>query len=320
MCKSSCAALCFFSVAATVVSAQPAKIQDTYALGIDDQIMVKALDAEEVSTTAPLRIDTRGNITLPMIGRIHAAGLTTDKLGEIITDHLKKYLQHPDVSVYLVEMRSQPISVIGAVQTPGVHQLQGHKNLFEVISMAGGVRPDAGYTIKITRRCEWGRIPLPSAKDDSTGQFSVASVTIKSIMEAENPEENIEIKPDDVISVPKGELVYVVGAVRKPGGFVLGENEHMSALQVLSLAEGLDHFADAHHAKIMRPTPGSESRTEIPIDLNRLLNGKANDLALQANDLLFVPLSGKKAAATQTVATALGMGSSIGTGLILYRH
>jgi len=295
-------------------------VPGTYLLGIDDQIMVKALDSEEVTTTAPVRLDGRGNITLPMVGQVHAAGLTTDQLSATLAQRLKRYLQHPDVSVYLVEMRSQPISVLGAVQTPGVHQLQGHKNLFEVISLAGGIRPDAGYTVKITRRLEWGRIPLSDSKDDSTGQFNVASINIKNIMEAVNPEQNVEIKPNDVISVPKGELVYVIGAVRKPGGFVLGQNEHISALQVLSLSEGLDRFADARHAKIMRPVPGSESRVEIPVDLKALLNGQTKDLALQANDLLFVPLSGKKAATAETITTALGMGSTIGTGLVLYRR
>jgi polysaccharide export outer membrane protein len=296
-----------------------AQTPDTYALGIDDQLMVKALDAEEVTTTAPIRIDARGNITLPMIGRIHAAGLTTEQLADLLEEQLKKYLQHPDVSVYLVEMRSQPISILGAVTTPGVHQLQGHKTLFEVISLAGGVRLDAGYSIKITRRIEWGRIPLPDAKDDPTGRYSIASVNIKNIMDAENPAENIEIKPEDVISVPKGELIYVIGSVRKPGGFVLGENQHLSALQVLSLAEGLDHFADSRHARIMRPVPGTEARMEIPLDMKALLDGKTADVPLQANDLLFVPNSGKKAAAAQALTTVLGMGTSIGTGLAIYR-
>jgi len=276
--------------------------------------MVRALDAEEVTTPTPIRIDARGSISLPMVGRLHAVGLTTEQLADLIEERLKKYLQHPDVSVYLVEMRSQPVSVLGAVTNPGVHQLQGHKTLFEVISLAGGLKPEAGYSIKITRRLEWGRIPLPDAKDDSTGGFSVAGVNVKSVMDAKNPAENIEIKPEDVISVPKGDLIYVIGSVKKPGGFVLDQNEHLSALQVLSLAEGLDHFADSRHARIMRPIPDSDARTEIAIDLKALLDGKEPDIPLQANDLLFVPNSGKKAAAAQAVTTALGL-----TSVALYR-
>src|SRR5437588_8180707 len=100
---------------------------------------------------------------------------------------MKRYLQEPDVSISISEFRSQPISILGAVQNPGVHQLQGKKNLFGVLSLAGGLRHDAGYRVRITRNLEWGRIPLPNATDDPNGQFSVASVSVKSIMEASNP-------------------------------------------------------------------------------------------------------------------------------------
>ena len=308
------------AVALTAQTKEIAKTAaSTYALGPDDQIMINALDADEVSTKAPVRIDSRGNVNLPMVGRIHAAGLTPDQLEEVIETQLKKYVQSPDVSVYLVDMRSQPISVLGAVSQPGVHQLQGHKTLYEVISTAGGIRQDAGYQIKITRDLAWGRLPLPDAKDDPTGRFSVASVNIKSIMDASDPAENIEIKPNDVISVPKGELVYVIGAVRKPGGFVLGENQTLSTLKILSLSEGLDRFADTHHSKIIRTDPKSQARTEIPINLKAMLAGTTPDLPMQPNDLLFVPLSGKKAATVRGLETVLGMGASIGTGLAIYR-
>src|SRR5207253_975846 len=108
-----------------------------------------------------------------------------------------------------------------------------------------------------------GRIPLPTANDDGTGQFSIGSVNVKSMMDGTKPLDNIEIKPNDVISVPKADIVYVVGAVRKSGGFVLGENETLSTLQVLSLAEGLDRVAAAQNAKILRQTPGTSDRTEV---------------------------------------------------------
>ena len=193
----------------------------TYTLGAGDQIVIRAVDIEEIDNK-PVLIDTRGNINLPMVGRIHAAGLTTEELESEIKTRLKKYLNEPDVTVALAELRSQPVSVLGSVQTPGVHQLQGQKTLFEVLSLAGGLRPDAGNTVKITRHLKWGRIPLPTAADDATGQFSVASVSVKSIMSATNPEENITIKPNDVISVPKGDIVYAIGAVRNPGDLCWG--------------------------------------------------------------------------------------------------
>jgi len=288
----------------------------TYALGADDQIVITALDLDEVTTKAPIRIDSRGTINLPLVGRIQAAGLTPEELETQIEKRLSSVLNAPDVTVSLVEMRSQPISILGAVQSPGVHQIQGRKTLYEVISIAGGIRNDAGYQIKVTRRLEWGKLPLPNAQDDPTGRFSIASVHVKSVMDADNPAENIDIRPYDVISVPKGEVVYVVGAVKKSGGFVLGERERISALQVLSLAEGLDRFADTKKAKIMRPIGKTEQREEIPLNLHAMLKGTTPDVALQADDIMFVPSSGKKAATVRGAEAAI----QVGTGLVIFRR
>ena len=279
-----------------------------YILGPDDQVVIRALDAEEIGAT-PVRIDSRGFINLPTVGRIKAAGMTSEQLEAEIETRLKKYINKPDVSVYIAEMRTQPVSVIGSVQVPGVQRMQGQKTLFEALSAAGGLRADAGYLVKITRKLEWGRIPLPDAKDDPTGQFSIASVNVKNIMDASNPKDNIQIKPDDVISVPKGEIIYVIGSVKKPGGFVLGEHESLSGLQILALAEGLDRFAKPEHAKIMRPIPNSEKRQEIPVDLKQILSGKITDIALRSDDILFVPNSPKKAAMARTIETAIQLGS-----------
>jgi polysaccharide export outer membrane protein len=262
----------------------------------------------------PVRVDTRGDIDLPLIGRIHAEGKTVEELQEVIENHLKKYLNAPDVTVALVELRSQPVSVLGSVQVPGVQQLQGEKTLFEVISLAGGLRPDAGNIVKITRRMEWGSVPLPNAAADKSGQFSVASVGVKSIMAGSNPQENITIKPYDVISVPRADIIYVIGAVHKAGGFVMGDNTSLSALQVLSLAEGLDRAASPQSAKIMRLVEGTNNRAEIPVDLKKVLAGKGADLPLKADDILFIPTSATKSAVLRTFEAAV----QIGTGLAIY--
>jgi polysaccharide biosynthesis/export protein len=285
----------------------------TYMLGPDDQITLYVSDAEEISGK-PMRIDMRGDINLPMAGRIHAAGLTAEQLEVAIENRLKRFFQDPEVVVSITEFRSQPISVLGAVNTPGVHQLQGRKTLFEVLSLAGGLRQDAGAKVKITRNLQWGRIPLPNAKDDITGKFSVASVSVKSVMNATDPTENIAIKPQDVISVPKADLVYVVGSVHKPGAYVLGENESLSALQVLSLAEGLDKTAAPTKAKIMRALAGTSKRSEVPVDLKKLMGGKGTDLSLKADDILFVPDSAAKSVTARTLEAAV----QIGTGMAVY--
>jgi polysaccharide export outer membrane protein len=243
------------------------------------------------------------------------SGLTVQQAEQELNKVLGKYIRDPQVVVSVAEERSQPVSILGAVNTPGVHQVQGHKTLLEMLALAGGMRPDAGYSIRITRQLEWGCIPLPKVELDPSGRFSVAELNLKKIMEAKNPEENVQIFPHDVITVPKAEMVYVIGDVKHSGGFVLGEAESMSVLQALSLAEGLNGTADARHARILRLTHDSGQREELPVDVKGVLAGKKTDIALRGDDILFVPGStGKKASLRALEATI-----QTGTGLAIWR-
>jgi polysaccharide export outer membrane protein len=293
---------------------EPAEVRSTYVLGPEDQISIWALDAEEINNK-PVVIGATGHINLPLVGRVRAAGLTVEQLEAEITAKLKTYIEDPKVSVTVAEFRSQPVSVIGAVNSPGVHQLRGRKTLVEILSMAGGIRNDAGNTVKITRRLEWGRVPLATAKEDATGQFSVAEVNLRDVMEASKPEENILIRPQDVISVPRAEMIYVIGEVPRSGGFVLNERETLSVLQALSLAGGLGRTAAPHNARILRASAGSPKRAEIPVDLKKILAGKKPDVPLEPEDILFVPSSTGKTVALRSLEAAL----SVGTGVAVWR-
>jgi polysaccharide biosynthesis/export protein len=282
----------------------------SYVLGPEDQISVRALEAEEISDK-PVQIDGAGYISLPLVGRVRAQGLTSQQLEQSLTEALKVHLEHPMVSVSITEFRSQPVSVAGAINSPGVQQLRGKKTLIEMISMSGGLRPDAGYSVKLTRQAIWGRIPLPSATDDPTGNFSVAEVSVQSLMDARNPAENILIRPNDVILVPRAEVVYVIGEVRKAGGFPLRERETMTVLQALALAEGLDRFPAMHRAMILRGGAGGTGRTEISVDLARILAGKADDQPLRPDDILFIPSNGAKKVSIRVVEAAIQMGTGV---------
>ncbi len=289
-------------------------LRTTYVLGPDDQLTIWVLEADELSTD-PIRVGPDGYMNLPMVGRFRAAGLTVEQLEAELTHRLKTYVHEPNVAVSITEFRSQPVSIIGAVNSPGVHPLAGQKTLIEVLALAGGHRDDAGHSIKITRRLKWGRIPLATAKDDSTGQFSVAEVNLEDVMKARNPEENVFIKPHDVISVPRAEMIYVIGAVARSGGFVLRERESISVLRALALAGGLARFASPKIAKILRPEQGAAQRTEIPIDLKTILSSKSPDVPLQRDDILFVPRSGSKAMAARAAEAVV----SAGTGIAIWR-
>ena len=290
-------------------------LSEVYVLGPGDQLSIWALGAEEVGKS-PVRIDPSGYVDLPLIGRVRAGGLTVQQFSGNLAAKLQTYVQTPQVAVTVTESRSQPVSVIGAVNKPGIHQLEGRKTLVDVIAMAGGLKPDAGHTIRVTRRVERGAIPLASAHTDPSGRFSVAELSLRSVLESRKPELNIMIEPQDVIAVSKGELVYVLGQVKKSGGFVLNERQNISALQALAYAEGLDRTAAPKQAKILRVVDGQPQRTEIAVNLKLILDGKSQDVPMQADDILFVPNNGARQAGMAALSTAV----QLGTGIIIWRR
>lgn len=289
-------------------------VRSTYLLGPDDQLEISGPELTE-SGNKPARIDSSGDVEVPLVGRIHVAGLTVQQAEQVIDKSLSKYIREPQVVVNVAEVRSQPVSVLGAVNSPGVHQVQGHKTLLEMLALAGGLRQDAGYSVRITRQLDWGCIPLPGASFDSTGKFTVAEVDLKEIMEAKDPAENIQVLPHDVISVPRAEMVFVIGDVRRSGGLVLGDHKSISVLEALSLAEGINTTADTRHAKILRLNGDSDQREELPVDVKSMLAGKKQDVMLQAEDILFIPGSTGKKAALRAMEAAI----QTGTGLAIWR-
>lgn len=288
-----------------------------YVLGPDDQIEIRAIDAPEISDK-PILIGTNGNITLPMIGRVKAGGLTVEQLEEELRERLKEFIQDPQISVRVTEIRSQPVSVLGAVTKPGVVQLRGRQTLYEVLSMAGGPRETAGAILTVTRPIQNGEIPLPGAKVDPTGQFSSAELNVKEILEGKNPAVNIEIKPNDVISVSEGSsnMVYVVGDVQHAGAFTMGGQRNISVLRALSLAGGLGHTAKPEKARIVHEISGGPNLSENAVNIQEILAGKAKDVDLGPDDILVVPTSSRKAFTTAFVP----MVASSAVGALIYHY
>src|SRR5256714_14477834 len=143
------------------------EIGSTYLLGPDDQLDISGPELAEAANK-PLRVDGDGEIQVPLVGRVHVAGLTVQQTEQELNKLLSTYIRRPQVVVSVSEVRSQPVSILGAVNTPGVHQVQGHKTLLEMLALAGGIRPDAGYSVRIARQLEWGCIPLPQAGTDGS--------------------------------------------------------------------------------------------------------------------------------------------------------
>jgi polysaccharide biosynthesis/export protein len=285
----------------------------SYVLGPNDEIVILSVVAEDIANKTT-RITTSGDLNLPMVGRIHAAGMTLDQLQTEVSERLKTYYRDPDVSINITQFKSQPVSVIGYVGSPGVIQLEGRKTLIEVLSQVGGLKQDAGSRIKITRQSEWGPIPLPSAK--TQGDLSVAEVSVRGIETATSPEENIQILPNDVITVPRADIIYVLGEVKMPGGFALDERGRtISLIEVLARAGGATPTASLKHAKIVRAVPNA-NRVEIAVNLRDVTKGKAKDMVLQPDDILYVPNSYAKGAFRRTLDTVV----NTATAVAIYRY
>lgn len=288
----------------------------SYELGSGDEIVVRGIEIPEIAEK-PVRIDTSGFVSFPLIGRVQAAGLTVEELEASLAQRLKAFLVRPDVSVAVTEFRSQPVSVLGAVRTPGVYQLNGSKTLVEVLSLAGGPDPEtAGTAVTISRRSAYGRIPLESAREDASGEFSIADVDLNEVLDGTAPGANIRLQPHDVITVPKADLVYVMGQVQRAGGFVLDDRKGMSLLEALSKAGGIAGVASPQNSRILRVRPGQAERVEIAVNVKAVLAGSVPDVLLQPDDILFVPTSAPKHAALRAIEAAI----QLGTGVVIWRR
>ena len=279
-------------------------------IGPDDLLNISVFEAPEMNST--VRVSASGEISLQLLGAVHAAGLTPKELESVLQAHLRRtYMKDPHVGVFVQELQSHSISVVGAVKMPGVFQIRGTKTVIEVLSMAQGLADDAGDTVLIQHGAESTQ-PGSSNGSQPTAQEkngAIEEINLKKLLDSADSALNVPVRPGDIVKVPRAGIVYVVGEVQKPGGFVLQNNENISVLQALALAEGPTHTSAISRARIIRTDPASGKRTEIPMNLGRIFSGKAPDTFLQPKDIVFVPNSAAKSilyrgseAAVQTAA------------------
>ena len=290
--------------------------QGDYVIGSGDLLGIEVFDVPELSRD--VRVNETGYISLPLMpSKVRAGGLTPfqlqDKLAELLQTN--GLVSTPQVTVSLKEQHSQPITVIGAVRTPMVIQAVRKTTLLQVLSQAGGISEDAGTTVIITRPgpkgselADPGDISAPSASQTFT-------ISLSDILESGDSRFNIPLIGGDVVSVPRAGIIYVVGAVQKPGGFLLQNDlDHMTMLKMLSLAGGTTSTAKMKNAVILRKNFDTGKRDQVPVDLSKVMKLKTQDVKLQANDILFVPdSSGLKALHR---AGDIGVALTEGVGLV----
>ena len=282
-------------------------------LGSGDEITLRDSDVEELNGKV-FQVGEDGTVGLPIIGRLQMSGLTVAEAEHAINEKLKVYVKEPKTTIAGLQSHSRPVSVIGAVNTPGVYQITTPRTLVQMLSVAGGLRSDAGSWLVVTRKDprEMAHPTQPTA-DFATGVTEIR-IPVAGILNGSDSRAGMWVVPNDVISVAKGEMVFVMGEVKKPGGFVLGDREHLSLLKALSLAEGLQSSAAPRRARVLRETAGE--RSEISVDIAKILAGKDQDLYLMPDDVLFVPTNTTKKIAIRTIEAAI----QAGTGIAIWRR
>jgi polysaccharide biosynthesis/export protein len=277
-------------------------------IGPEDSLTIKARDAEEISDT--WRVANSGALDLPMVGRIHVAGMAPSDLEVELVNRLKRYVRQPQVTVWISEFRSQPVTIAGAVAQPGAHQLRGARTLFETMVLAGGAR-DAGRTVTVTRDAALGSMPVPTARTESDGRYNVVEFELSEVMNGRSAAANFEIRPYDLISVPPAEqrkLVHILGEVTRPGAVELVTQETVSLLRVLAMAGGMTRQAAPGSTLITHVSEdGTKAETAV-VNLKTIMRGKAQDLELSAGDVVVVPSSQLKAYLQVASVSALNAG------------
>jgi len=249
----------------------------TLVIGPGDQVDVKVYGAPDLSGRT--RVGGDGNISLPLIGYVRIAGLTSEQAQQSISEKLRErnIVKDPQVSVFVKEYTNGEISVAGEVAKPGVFSALGPHRLLDVLQEAGGLTEKASNTITISH-LGTDKLTTVNLSDDA----------------AETARSNIELQPGDTVVVPKAKLVYVLGEVNKPGGYALNASGGVTVLQVVSAAGGPTHLASVSGTKMVRRTPNGLE--EIPIPFKNLLRAKVADIQLQPGDILYIPSSKVKTA------------------------
>ncbi|NWF83375.1 MAG: polysaccharide biosynthesis/export family protein [Bryobacteraceae bacterium] len=262
-------------------------LRPNYVLGPGDVIQIRGLGEEIGDRT--FRIEDKGEIDLPVIGIVRVAGLTVEQFQTELNTRMSAFYVNPRVIVTLVQFRSEPVFFVGAFNAPGIYPLQGRRTLVEMLTLVGGLAPNASRRIRLTRRKEIGPINLPNAVEDSSGKGMTIEIPFNVLSRDINPPEDLVLMPYDVVSVEKAELVYLTGEVTRPGGYELGEKESVSAVEMLSLAGGATPNADLRKARILRPISNTGRRAEIPVNLKDKLEGAGSEIPLMGGDVLYLP-------------------------------
>ncbi len=278
---------------ATVV---PDKVRDQLRIGPGDLLEVSIYGVSDFKQEG--RVSDTGEISLPLVGMVKLGGLSIEEARESVRKALITggYFRDPAVTILIKDFASQGISVLGEVTKPGVYPAVSSRRLYDLVSQAGGFTNKAGKQVTITHR------DRPMEPENVT----IISDPAKSM------DSNVVVYPGDTIVVSRAGIVYVVGDVGRPGGFIMENGEKMTVLQAIAMAQGVNRTAAMGSARVIRRSSGKPE--EIKIALKGIMSAKAEDLELMPEDILFIPGSAAKNAMKRGIDSAL----QIATGVAVY--
>lgn len=279
-------------ISAPVKAPTAARSGEHYRIGPGDVLDVRVFNKPQFSRDG-VRVDGRGMIRMPFIdGEIQAACRTEQQLADDIGSRYVDYLRSPQVDVFIRDFQSQPVAVLGAVRAPSRFQLQRRVRLLELLSFAGGPTENAGRTIQVVHTTT--SAACTDAGQLETNETEASALDNYKLDETLNgaDESNPFVRPGDVISIAEADQAYVVGNVLRPSAIPLKESITVS--RAIAMSGGLMPDTKTDRVRIVRQPPGSLAKTEIFVDLKAIDRRNAEDVVLQAGDIVDVPVSGGK--------------------------
>jgi polysaccharide export outer membrane protein len=265
--------------------------QGLYVISAGDMLDITVFGVPELAQKT--RVSATGDIYMPLVDTVHLAGLNLDEAQKGIEAKLAsgKFLKNPHVNITVTEYASGVV-IMGEVVKPGIYQVASSSRLFTLLSAAGGTTPNAGKSVTITHR------------DDPKQE------TVQLSMDPQlNADANIFVRKGDIVTVSRAGVIYVVGNVVQPSGFLMEGKSEITALKALAMAHGPAKAAALNGSKILRRTP--DGVREIPAPLKKIMAAKAPDITLQAEDILYIPNSAGKSAAYRGIDYALSLATGV---------
>ena len=278
MCGMRRIAISLWVLATSIALAVPAAGQGSpgggYRIGPRDVVDVKVF--EDPQLNGEYQVNEEGSIRLPLVGAVPASGLTAEELEGRLEQVLRSnLLQRASVTVEVVEYRSRPISVLGAVRQPGQLDVSGRLTLIEALTAAGGLSDSHGRSIHVLRRAENGL----------TDQVAIA---VDDLFAEADPDVNIPIFANDLINVPAAAeiTVYALGEIASPGQITFKSTERITLLAAIAQAGGLSDRA-SNRIRIQRRAENGATE-EIEVRYKRILAGEEPDPELRQGDVIIV--------------------------------